>query len=491
MYPVEFDMSDDRPSEHLDPDWLRALFPHTEPPDEFAHRFQRVDSAPLDVDGQQGGRAVCTFTYPEMDGATTAASVVFFLPPILATPGARVPLLHVAGYELDEQSALEYLRAGIAVSTVHAHALNPLARGPKLEWALMHAERRLSFVDDRRVFVQGGSAGGYMALMLAAETFPLSCAIAMVPPVNWAYNASYIAKSKALATALAADGQTAQLPVLALVTAITDQTEGRYGTDTESDLFFALSPVCHLGGITAPILTAFSTADMLVPIDQLGAGHSRPPQRKDFPSGFTQDMDALLAQPAQRRRLFDALPEACYQLFAKSVPAQAGRYKADLTVEGESKELLLPFSQSKQWSITVIDEGAPEPHVGHFKYGIQTRFAPFWRWALARPLSAEQLSVEKLARLMDRYSGRAPLRAQLQPVDRAPYEGQWLDFPRAERADVLRGLQTFAQEDDGAEHLAQTYAALPSNAKALGSSLGDGRADSVRDALQRAAANDA
>ena len=88
-------------------------------------------------------------------------------------------------------------------------------------------------------------------------------------------------------------------------------------------------------------------------------------------------------------------------------------------------------------------------------------------------------------------SGRAPLRAQLQPVDRAPYEGQWLDFPRAERADVLRGLRTFAQEDDGAEHLAQTYAALPSNAKALGSSLGDGRADSVRDALQRAAANDA
>lgn len=483
-------MRDDSSANDSGPDWLHALFPHSGPPDEFSHRFQRIESAPFEVDGQLGGRAVCSFVYPEMDGSPTAASAVFFLPPALSTPGARVPLLHVAGYELDAQAALEYLRAGIAVSTVHAHALNPLSRGPKLEWALLHAERSLCFIDDRRVFIQGGSAGGYMALMLAAETFPLSCAIAMVPPVNWAYNASYIAKSKALATALGADGKTAQLPVLAAVTAITDQTERRYGIDTESDAFYALSPIVHLDGITAPVLTAFSTADMLVPIDQLGAGHSQQLQQTAFPGGFTQDMDALLAQPAQRVRLLDTLPKQAYRLFRTTAPAQAGRYRADLTIDGDSQELELPFSPSHPWSVVVIDEGPPEPHVGHFKYGIQTRFAAFWRWALAQPSSIEQLSEAKLKRLMDRYRGHSTLSARLHPVDAAPYQGQWLDFPRAERADVLRGLQTFAEDDGGAVHLAQTYALLSEEYKVLGPSLGDGRPAGVRAALHQLSTQD-
>ena len=39
---------------------------------------------------------------------------------------------------------------------------------------LLHITRALSFVDDSRVIISGGSAGGWMTLMLAAETFPLS-----------------------------------------------------------------------------------------------------------------------------------------------------------------------------------------------------------------------------------------------------------------------------------------------------------------------------
>ncbi len=148
--------------------------PHGGAPDEFTHRLQRAETAALDVDGKEGGEVVCNFIYPAIDGQILTATAKLFLPPELAKPGVRVPLLHVAGYEIDTLGAMEYLKEGIAISTVHAHALNPLARGPKLEWALLHAERALPFVDDARVFIQGGSAGGYTALMLAAETFPLS-----------------------------------------------------------------------------------------------------------------------------------------------------------------------------------------------------------------------------------------------------------------------------------------------------------------------------
>ena len=58
--------------------------------------------------------------------------------------------------------------------------------------------RAMPFVDDAHVVIGGGSAGGYMTLMLAAETFPLAGAAPDVPPVNWGYNAAYFFKQKDL-----------------------------------------------------------------------------------------------------------------------------------------------------------------------------------------------------------------------------------------------------------------------------------------------------
>ena len=49
---------------------------------------------------------------------------------------------------------------------------------------------------DAHVVIGGGSAGGYLTLMLAAETFPLAAAAPDVPPVNWGYNAAYFFKQK-------------------------------------------------------------------------------------------------------------------------------------------------------------------------------------------------------------------------------------------------------------------------------------------------------
>lgn len=470
------------------PAWLETLFPHTDGPDKFEHRLQRVETASLDVDGRQGGQVTCHFIYPEIDGKILTGTVKFFLPPVLADPGVRVPLLHVAGYEIDADGAMEYLKEGIAVSTIHDHEFNPLSRGPKLEWALLHAERRLPFVDDARVFIQGGSAGGYMALMTASETFPLVCVAPLVPPVNWAYNASYIAKSKGVALSHREGSEEPWLPVLATVSTITDQIEVPYGADTEAPVFFNLSPVRLIDGITAPVLTAFSTADMLVPIDQVSEDFIRPVDRADFPEGFTQDLFDLLDRSAQRIRLLDVLASDRREIFMETVPEDAGRYKADLTIDGESKSLPLPFSRTRQWSIVIIDEGAPEPHVGHFKYGVDPEFSVFWHWALDQGIRTDQLTPGKLALMMKRYQGVQPLDFLVTPAEGAPYTGQLLDFPQAERADVLRGLITFARDDTAANHLAEVYSALPAALKGLGGSLGDGSAGSVRQALARAAA---
>ena len=147
----------------------------------------------------------------------------------------------------------------------------------------------------------------------------------------------------------------------------------------------------------------------------------------------------------------------------------------------------LPVSGERQWTVVVVDEGAPEPDVGHFKYALALDREPYKRWALARGATAEQLTLPKLTRLMMRLQGQEYLPITVQPAGaNEPCTATHLDFPAAERSDVLRGLLAFAADDACAARLAAVYAQLPAELRALGTTLGDGSAESVRRALEAA-----
>ena len=70
------------------------------------------------------------------------------------------------------------MKRWLAGRLAFALSTNPLIRGVNPDIALLHITRALPFVDDSRVVITGGSAGGWMTLMLAAETFPLAGAAA-------------------------------------------------------------------------------------------------------------------------------------------------------------------------------------------------------------------------------------------------------------------------------------------------------------------------
>ena len=92
------------------------------------------------------------------------------------------------------------------------------------------------------------------------------------------------------------------------------------------------------------------------------------------------------------------------------------------------------MSADKPWSITILDEGPPEPGVDHRKYDLlPTRNAFFDRVSTRQDRSPSQLTATKLERLMDRYAGKEWLPSRL----------KHLDFPENERADVVRGLRTY------------------------------------------------
>ena len=88
-----------------------------------------------------------------------------------------------------------------------------------------------------------------------------------------------------------------------------------------------------------------------------------------------------------------------------------------------------PVSSDRPWSIVIIDEGPPEPGLGHRKFEFQLTRDRFLELATSGKIAARQLTATKLERLMDRYAGKEWLPSRL----------KHLDVPESERADVLRG----------------------------------------------------
>jgi hypothetical protein len=319
-----------------------------------------------------------------------------------------------------------------------------------------------------------------MTLMLAADAFPLMWAMPDVPPVHWGYNAAYIGENQERASA-PPGSQTLRLPVVKAVGGIVDQARATYGMPFDHPAYVATSPLAHLETITAPTLVTFSTADMLVPINQVGAQFIRPFDPKAFPEGFWMALTDRFPGIDGKRALLEALPRDRYELY--QIPAGDNAPRAGTN---PGKPATLPFSRERTWSIVVLDEGAPEPAVGHFKYQWALDHEPFRKWAEERGVTADQLTAPKLQRLMKRLRGEAWRPLRVRPGGAAEIAGNTLDYPEAERTDVLLGLTAFAADDARALRLAHLYADLPGELKALGPRLGTGTAASVRETLRQA-----
>ena len=98
---------------------------------------------------------------------------------------------------------------------------------------------------------------------------------------------------------------------------------------------------------------------------------------------------------------------------------------------------------------------------------------------------ADQLTMPKLERLMRRLNGEPWRPFQMRPDNKGnAIKGNPLDYPQAERADVLAGLTAFATNDTCATRLAQYYQRLSVRWKALGPRLGDGSPTGVRRTLR-------
>ena len=250
------DVQDDGGRAWKGPSWIETLWQTSARGP--ASRLQLTDSSLARGAPRPIAKALVEYMYLDTQGRETVGKAKLYVPSDVQDGTKRVPLYYSAGYELDDRSALIHAGRGYAVVTPRDLKANPLVQTPNPDIALLHIARSLPFVDDTRVVIGGGSAGGYLTLMLAAETFPLAGAAADVPPVNWGYNAAYFLQQKNWPEHAAPDAKTAALPVFHAVASIAEAALAVYGTHTDEPIWFRHSPLSQLDTITCPVIVYWS-----------------------------------------------------------------------------------------------------------------------------------------------------------------------------------------------------------------------------------------
>jgi hypothetical protein len=365
--------------------------------------------------------------------------------------GDPIPVLCHVHYEKPIKGARTMCKRGWAVATAHYREngkgysidVSP-GDGYNLCRALLQWVRRLPFIDRSHMHIDGGSQGGYMALAMSADFFPVASATADWPVVNWAYNFSYFETNKPASKFPNVDES--PLPVLCSVTGLADACYALFGNDLTSETWYRLSPISYLDRITNPVLILCQTGDMLVPIEQMTQTCIRPFDKARFPDGYTRDFDALtLCEPA--KTTFEALlPKDSVSITVMPLQENSFEISYDMLKGKQPKpekrpaDVDRPWSKDHQWSLCYLDEGAPTPYATHTSYEWAVPPDTFVSTHQKSKLTVENLNPAKLDHLMRRYLGQLENSPRL--ADRTPCNR--LNFPNLEKTDVSAGLLDYA-----------------------------------------------
>lgn len=463
-------MADDQAVEpHRDSAWVdRAL---GVPPDP-AGRIVGVATSEEEIDGTIVGVVELAFTAEDLRGQSYQARGRVLLPESLRDrPDALCPVWFACGYQLPDATLVAEARRGRVVvnpldpepGEVHAHT-NPLGRGPNTDIVLDHLVRGLRFVDPTRVVYAGGSAGGYAALLVAAQAFPAVAAVTTSPVLNLPYQSAYFADMVPRVLAPPPPDQPLLPLLLGAMNEISEATRTAYG-EVAAPALWDHSPLAHLDRITCPVVAVVSTADFLVPLVQVDRDLAAA-TLDDLPGEVRMAPEDLTDVPAAHRQL---LSELSGRADVRTVPVPEGAAEIqladlDLTLSTPATPVQLPAwpgdDDTPRWLIAVIDEGPTVFGATHGRHQLQPDTEPLVASLLAteEPISVDQLTEPKFGQLLARHRGEEWL---------APGFTH-LDHPAAERADVERSLLAFSQlSPRHAERVVELYGALDDDHRTL------------------------
>lgn len=352
-----------------------------------------------------------TISYISKDGTPTTRLLRVYLPESASQP---IPLIFTAHYEMTESSAelALYCAKGWAVSTPldFQNAYNGQLTDDDLVFnsAALTAVRRLPEIDRNRIAIIGGSAGGYMTLMLSALHLGPCCAVSFSGVTNIAFNfTAYFEHAQgfnreALSQMNEADRadimrriEVMPIPVLGAVGDLFTPIRQNFPDLSDVKRLAAFSPANLTDCFSHPILLTHFTSDVLVPIDQLTRSFTYQTPGESLPAGF-------------RLRLTDFdLPERLSHSLVESLPADDVQENLVPAPEGNS-DVIPVFNSGKRFNITVFDEGPVEAVAGHQKnFGLGKQDASQYIEAQFAGSSRQTnwLTPAKLIAMAERYHG--------------------------------------------------------------------------------------
>ena len=229
-----------------------------------------------------------------------------------------MPLIYVPHYEMadDALELRDYLGKGwmVASPTDFHNKYNGQLTDDDLVFnnAALYTLRKLPEVDIDRIALVGGSAGGYMTLMLNALQLGICCSLANCPVTNIYYNfykywqdanklnqqalAELMAGEDAKATStdkhenlleLMQNVMKLPIPFLAGLYKLFIPNISNFPDPDDYERWEAFSPVALTELFCSPILIAHFTSDTLVPIDQISKRFTYDKPGDSLPENFS------------------------------------------------------------------------------------------------------------------------------------------------------------------------------------------------------------
>lgn len=409
-----------------------------------------LDSSKID-----DGFAVVTVKVPYLDvyGTPKEGLARLVVDEAKLNSGKTIPAFCHVHYEKDVEGAKHWARRGWAVFTAvytDEKGKYPIdasvANGYNQARAIVQWARRLGFIDRTRLHIDGGSQGGYAALAVSADLFPVTATTADVPVVNWAYNLNYFEANKKVSKAPTANVDESPTPVLCSVSMLTDWCRKYFGNDLSSDAYYWMSPIACLNRITNPVLVTCFTGDMLVPMDQMMRKPLRTFDPSRFPEGFQRDFEKLTLCEKARKTFEECIPEGNRETFVLPLQKNSFEYTWEMFKDPSKKPKgpkgqEKPWSKTRQWSLLYCDEGGPVPEAPHssFEWALSCdAFVSHYKKAKCTPELLNAVKLEWLMQRLERTVEGMPMLSNGQAANR-------FNFAAVERRDAITGLLDYAR----------------------------------------------
>ena len=322
---------------------------------------------------------------------------------VLYRPGdaeGALPLIYIPHYAAEENTAdfQSYLSHGWAVaSPVFQEQYNGQLTGNDLVFnnAALYELRNLDGIDRQRIAVVGGSAGGYMALMLSELQMGTCATIANSPITNVYYNL-YVYFPACDAVNRNSGFFEIPIPIQLLVSKSFRVNLDNFPDKNDAARWAALSPVGQARCFSSPTVINHYTGDILVPVDQITKRYTYterdPAFPEDFPICMGADYPGVLSCSLEEEADPDQVTVSRFAL------------------ENRHVDMEMPYG-GKLLTINVFDDGPMDPKGSHTAPGTSGSMDifPYLEEMFSGTLAeTERLAPEKLLLLLNRYLGSSP-----------------------------------------------------------------------------------